>query len=163
MFAAVHIPVYIQHIHVHIHIHIYIYIYIYIYLHILICIYYIEHNMRFSMTTRVNYCCCPSEVRPSVRWRCICFVPVCMYSFLNCIVAAASLKSPSPSSPAQRGGRPPRGLRPHRLGPPPPPPWGPEWGGDRLGSGHFRILCKAPEDYTKPQQTIQRHRILTKC
>ena len=43
--------------------------------------------------------------------------------------------------------------RPHRVGPPPLPPWGP--GGDRLGWGHIRILHKAPKDYTKPQQTIQ--------
>ena len=28
-------------------------------------------------------------------------------------------------------------------------------GGDRLGWGHIRILYKAPEDYTKPQLTIQ--------
>ena len=34
-------------------------------------------------------------------------------------------------------------------------------GGDRLGSGHIRIPYKAPEDYTKPQQTIQRNKILT--
>ena len=68
---------------------------------------------------------------------------------------------------ASRGARcrPPRGLgegRPHRLGP--PPPWGPGGGGgdDRPGSGHIRILYKAPEDYTKPQQTIQRHKLLIK-
>ena len=34
-------------------------------------------------------------------------------------------------------------------------------GGDRLGSGHSRILYKVPEDYTKPQQTIQRYKRLT--
>ena len=32
-------------------------------------------------------------------------------------------------------------------------------GGDRLGSGHGRILYKAPEDYTKPQNIIQRPKI----
>jgi len=39
----------------------------------------------------------------------------------------------------------------------PPPPWGPGGGevGDRLGWGHIRILYKAPEDFTKPRQTIQ--------
>ena len=35
-------------------------------------------------------------------------------------------------------------------------------GGDRLGLGHLEKLYKAPTDYTKPQQTIQRHRILIK-
>ena len=33
--------------------------------------------------------------------------------------------------------------------------------GDRLGSGHIRVLYKAPEYYTKPQNIIQRHKILT--
>ena len=48
-----------------------------------------------------------------------------------------------------------------RLGPPPPPPpWGP--GGDRLGWGHIKRLYKAPTDYTKPQNIIQRHKILDK-
>ena len=36
--------------------------------------------------------------------------------------------------------------------------WGIDW--DRLGSGHIRILYKGPRDYTKPQNTIQRHKIL---
>ena len=82
------------------------------------------------------------------------------------------------------GPRPPRGLAgPPAEGPGPPgggPP-APHWataaaavgpgggrgqrgkgrgggeGGDRLGLGHIQILYKAPEDYTKPQETIQRH------
>ena len=33
-------------------------------------------------------------------------------------------------------------------------------GKDRLGWGHIRILYKALENYTKPQQTIQRYEIL---
>ena len=32
---------------------------------------------------------------------------------------------------------------------------GPKGEGDRLGWGHIRILYKAPEDYTKPHNTIQ--------
>ena len=34
------------------------------------------------------------------------------------------------------------------------------WGGDRLGWGHIRILYRAPREYTKPQNIIQRHKTL---
>ena len=50
---------------------------------------------------------------------------------------------------------------PRRLGPPPPPPGGPGGGGGGKGGkaawgGIDRDgVCKAPADYTKPQQTIQ--------
>ena len=33
---------------------------------------------------------------------------------------------------------------------------------DRLGWGDIRILYKAPKDYTKTQNIMQRHKILTK-
>ena len=36
-----------------------------------------------------------------------------------------------------------------------------ERGGARCAWGHIRILYKAPENYTKPQNTIQRYNILT--
>ena len=39
---------------------------------------------------------------------------------------------------------------------------GGEGRGDRLGWGRIRILYKAPKDYTKPRNTIHRHRILDK-
>ena len=55
-------------------------------------------------------------------------------------------------SPEGPGGGTRRGATAAAVGP----------GGDRLGSGHIRILYNAPQDYTKPQQTIQRHRILAK-
>ena len=35
------------------------------------------------------------------------------------------------------------------------PGGGGEGGGDRLGWGHIKRLYKAPQDYTKPRQTIQ--------
>ena len=50
--------------------------------------------------------------------------------------------------------RGPGGGRPHRLGPPLPPPWGP--GGEaRKDYTKPGRLHKAPTDFTKPQQTIQ--------
>ena len=84
---------------------------------------------------------------------------------------------PPADGPGWGGDRPPRGLgrggRPHRLGPPPPLPWGPggiDWYGDTERS------YKAPTDYTNPpdiiqspdrvyktKKTIQRHKILDKA